>query len=125
MRSRRDSFTVRRVALLAVCLMLFACRASAAPVVAVRLDVSTKPGTELAFAPNQVVAPANARVELAFSNASTVAHNLVFLSPIDGTTRPIVQPGETDKFGFNTPAAGNYRFVCSIHEDMSGTLETR
>lgn len=125
MRSRRDSFTVRHAALLAVCFTLFACRASAAPVIDVHLEISTKPGTELAFAPDQVVAPANARVVLAFSNASTVAHNLVFLSPIDGATRPIVQPGETDELEFDTPAAGAYRFVCSIHEDMSGTLETR
>lgn len=122
---RRDSSTVRRMAVLAVCFTMLACRASAAPGVAVKLEVTTKLGTELAFEPDRVVAPAHVRVSLVFSNASTLDHNLAFLSPLDAATRPIVQPGESDQLVFDTPAPGSYRFVCSIHEDMSGTLETR
>jgi plastocyanin len=125
MRSRRDSYTVRRMAVLAICFAMLACRASAAPGVAVQLEVSTKPGAELAFDPDRVVAPAHMRVRLVFSNASSVAHNLVFLGSLDAATRPIVQAGDSDQVEFETPAPGSHPFVCSIHEDMSGTLETR
>jgi plastocyanin len=124
MRPRHDSHTVRRVAVLAACFTILACRASAAPGVAVRVEVSTKPGTELAFAPDRVVAPAHVRVKLVFINASSVAHNLVFLGYLDAATRPIVQPGDSDHVEFQTPDPGSHRFVCSIHEEMSGTLET-
>jgi plastocyanin len=125
MRSRRDSYTVRGLAVVAVCLTVLACRASAAPGAAVQLEVSTKAGAELAFDPGRVVAPAHVRARLVFSNASSVAHNLVFLGSLDAATRPIVQAGDSDQVEFETPAPGSHRFVCSIHEDMSGTLETR
>jgi len=124
MRSRRDSYT-GRMAILAICLAMLACRASAAPGVALQLELTTKPGTELAFDPDRVSAPAHVPVSLVFTNASSVEHNVVFLGPVDAATRPIVQPGETDVVEFETPAPGSHRFVCSIHEDMSGTLEIR
>ena len=57
-----------------------------------------------------------------FANASTLEHNLVFLAPIDERTREIVRPGEADLMEFETPAAGNYRFVCTVHEEMLGAL---
>jgi len=115
----------RRSLVLTVVLAFLACRPSAVPEVPAPLEVTTKLGTELAFDPARVVAPSQVRVRLVFSNVSTLAHNLVLLSPLDGGTRPIVQPGESDVFEFDTPPPGTYRFVCSIHEDMSGTLESR
>jgi len=116
--------TCRLLLVLAIALTLLACGTSPPPS-SVRIDVTTKPGTDLAFDPARVVAPAYERVSLVFSNASTLAHNLVLLTPLEVATREIIQPGESDVVQFDAPAPGTYRFVCSIHEDMSGTLETR
>jgi plastocyanin len=107
-----------------VAVMLLACRTSARPG-DVRVEVSTGPGTELTFEPAHIVAPAQTHASLVFSNSSTLPHNLDFLGPVAARTRAIVQPGASDVIDFETPAAGTYRFVCTIHEDMVGTLETR
>lgn len=126
MRPRRDrAFTLLCTLVLAVVVLVLACNASAAPAVSARLQVATRPETELAFDPASVIAPAHVRVSLTFTNASTMDHNLVLLSPLDGATDPIVPPGASDAVEFDAPGPGTYRFVCSIHEDMSGTLEIR
>lgn len=92
---------------------------------AVRVEVSSAAGEELRFVPAQVALSAGAKVALSFANGSTVAHNLVLLLPTEIGTRAIVAPGVTDAFEFEAPPAGTYRFVCTIHEGMEGTLEVR
>lgn len=92
---------------------------------AVTVEVSSAAGEELRFVPAQVAVSAGAKVALSFANGSAVAHNLVLLLPAERGTRAIVEPGVTDAFEFVAPAAGSYRFVCTIHEGMEGTLEVR
>jgi plastocyanin len=87
-----------------------------------RLTVSTAPGESLAFVPSEVSVPAGATVRLTFHNASAVAHNLVFTTGIDAATTTIVDPGTSETLSIGPLAAGTYRFVCTIHEEMMGEL---
>lgn len=111
--------------LLAVLIVLSGCDAMAIGRPAVPLEVRTQPGDGTAFEPASVLAPPNTPVALTFTNVSAVEHNLLFLDPITVSTRAIVRPGESDHMEFATPAAGTYQFVCTIHEDMRGSLVVR
>jgi len=64
-------------------------------------------------------------VAVSFTNVSTQEHNLVFLAPIDVRTSEIVRPGEVERLELVTPGAGTYEFVCTIHEEMTGSLLVR
>jgi plastocyanin len=87
--------------------------------------ISTDTGQALAFEPAVATAPADSTVRVVFTNASTIAHNLTFQAPLSGGTRTIVEPGATDVVLLRTPGPGSYSFVCTIHMDMSGTIEVR
>lgn len=86
------------------------------------VTVSTAPGQSLAFAPAHVSIPAGTPVRLTFQNASTVPHNLVFTSGVSGGTDAIVGPGASETLSLGPLADGTYRFVCTIHEEMTGQL---
>jgi plastocyanin len=92
---------------------------------AAELSVGTDSGNELRFIPSELVAPPDALVRVTLHNASTQAHNLTFENPIHGGTRTIVEAGASDAVDIVTPGPGTYRFVCTIHVGMSGTLEVR
>ena len=89
---------------------------------ATEVAISTDSGADLKFVPDQAAVKAGANVRLTFKNASTQPHNLTFQQGIDAKTRQIVAPGESDTIQFTAPAAGNYRFACTIHPTMTGTL---
>ena len=89
------------------------------------LTVGTAPGELAAFDPADLETTAEARVRLTFTNESTIDHNLVFVGPIVARTSDIVAPGASESFDFSAPAPGAYRFVCTVHETMTGTLTVR
>jgi plastocyanin len=89
------------------------------------LQVRSEPAEGLGFDPATITAPANVLVAISFANVSTLDHNLVFLDPLDARTQAIVGPGTTDTIELMTPAAGDYPFVCTIHEGMAGSLTVR
>ncbi len=87
------------------------------------LTVGTDKAAELKFEPTTVTAPANTQVSLTFNNQSnSVPHNLKFQEGIQAGTSDNVAAGASETIQFTTPAAGNYKFVCSIHPGMEGTL---
>ena len=111
--------------LMAMSILLSGCDALAITGPAVSLEVRTQTGEATGFEPASVSAPPNTPVALTFINISSLEHNLVFLDPVAASTRAIVRPGESDHIEFATPVAGTYQFVCSIHEDMRGSLVVR
>jgi plastocyanin len=78
--------------------------------------------TDFYFEPRRLVVPASADVRLKLHNASSAPHTLILLSPIDRRTSHSVAAGAVEQIDFKTPGAGTYRFVCSVHEGMTGTL---
>ena len=90
---------------------------------ATTLNVGTDTGTELKFDPTTVTAAANQEVTLVFTNKSTsVPHNLTFQEGITAKTDPNVAAGQSETLSFTTPGAGTYKFVCTLHPGMEGTL---
>jgi plastocyanin len=89
---------------------------------AVSVTVTTAPGDQLAYAPAEIAVPAGAPLRLTFRNGSDVPHNLVFTTGISAATETIVEPGESQELAIDPLAEGVYRFVCTVHEEMSGTL---
>lgn len=88
----------------------------------VELTVATGAGHELRFTPPDVVAPSGVVIQLTFRNESAETHNLVFQDGVRAATRLDVGPGESDVVRFDAPGPGAYRFTCTIHPNMSGTL---
>ena len=66
--------------------------------------------------------PAGKAVRLTFRNESAVAHNLVFTTGVTAGTNAIVEPGTSETLPIGPLAHGTYRFVCTIHEEMTGEL---
>lgn len=77
---------------------------------------------ERAFTPASVTAETGKAVRLRYRNSSEESHNLTFLSPLSAATATILEPGEEELLEFPAPAAGRYRFVCTIHPGMGGAL---
>ncbi|HYI21267.1 MAG TPA: cupredoxin domain-containing protein [Candidatus Limnocylindrales bacterium] len=109
-------------ALVSVAIVLIAWSGLLSPRIGLRVEARDLSQTDFAFVPDPLVlAPASA-VALTFINASSEPHNLVLLAPIDRRTGYAVEPGDSRVIEFNAPAVGTYRFVCTIHEGMNGTL---
>jgi plastocyanin len=91
------------------------------------LEISARSheGSDFAFAPDPLVAPASTALTLTFRNATAAPHTLILLGPIDVRTTAAVSAGGAARLDFTTPTAGTYRFVCNVHEGMAGTLEVR
>ena len=89
------------------------------------ITVATDEAYNSQFAPVKLEAPANTQVTLIFKNVSLIHHNLQFPAPIKAMTKLIVPAGKSDTITFTTPAAGTYKFVCSVHEYMIGTLHVK
>ncbi len=89
------------------------------------LEILSQQGEGIAYVPASITAPAGTLVAISFVNVSTLDHNLVFLDPLDVRTEEIVQPGESAGLEFVTPEPGQYGFVCTIHEEMRGSLVVR
>ena len=89
------------------------------------LTIGTDTGAELKFVPNTAQAPANTPVKLTFDNKSTQPHNLTFQEGISAKTADTVAPGSSETISFTTPAAGSYKWVCTLHPGMEGTLTVK
>ena len=63
------------------------------------------------------------QVALTFQNQDIVPHNLTFGEPINAKTSTVVQPGASEDVSFTAPEPGSYKFVCTLHPGMEGTLE--
>lgn len=86
------------------------------------VTVATAPGTTLAYRPADQSVAAGVPIRLLFRNESGVPHNLVFTAGVTASTRTIVEPGTSDELQLGKVAAGTYRFACTIHDGMAGTL---
>ena len=117
--------TTIAVLLIGVVVLVAGCDVLASKRPQLLLEVRSQPGDLLGFEPATIDAPTGTGVELSFANVSSIDHNLVFLAPMDARTREIVRPGESDRLEFETPGAGSYRFVCTIHQGMRGSLLVR
>jgi plastocyanin len=89
---------------------------------AVALEVGTGEGASLQFEPTTVTAPANTPVQITFINQSTLPHNLTFQNEITARTVEQVAAAASETISFETPGAGTYPFVCTIHPGMEGAL---
>jgi len=89
---------------------------------AVTLRVTPGSGTALAYDPAELRVGAAATVVIEFQNDSRLDHNLTFTGGITAATRTIVGPGEGERLVIRPPGPGTYRFVCTIHDGMSGRL---
>ena len=88
----------------------------------VDVTISTAPGENPAFVPAGMSVPAGTPVRLTFRNGSAVAHNLVFTTGVTAGTAAIVDPGRSETLSIGPLVDGVYRFVCTIHEEMTGEL---
>jgi len=113
------------LALAIAAIVVASCSNALSPRVALRVQAYDLSASEFLFGPDPLGAPALKPVTLEFVNSSAEPHNLVLLAPIDTRTDHDVPPGQTRMLEFVTPAGGTYRFVCTIHEGMTGTLLVR
>jgi plastocyanin len=88
----------------------------------VDVTFGTAPGENPAFVPAGMSVPAGKVVRLTFRNESAVAHNLVFTTGVTAGTNAIVDPGTSETLSIGPLVDGVYRFVCTIHEEMTGEL---
>jgi plastocyanin len=86
------------------------------------VTIATATGETLAFDPPEASVPAGAPLTIKFLNRSSLSHNLVFTAGLTGSTRTIVAPGTSDSISIATVGPGRYRFACTIHDGMAGTL---
>jgi plastocyanin len=84
--------------------------------------VATDPGAELAYRPPTISVPAAGPLRVVFENVSTEPHNLVFGDGLAGASRSIVEPGTSATVDIVIATQGRYRFSCSVHEGMVGSL---
>jgi plastocyanin len=88
----------------------------------VQITIGTDTGTELKFDPAEVTVQAGVNVQVTFENRASVPHNLTFQAPINVATSMVVAPGTTETVQFTAPPTGQYRFACTLHPGMGGTL---
>ena len=88
----------------------------------VDVTIGTAPGEIPGFVPAGMSVPAGKAVRITFRNESAVAHNLVFTTGLSAGTDAIVEPGASQTLSIGPLADGAYRFVCTIHEEMTGEL---
>ncbi len=88
----------------------------------VEVTIATAAGDRLAFEPDEVSVPSAGTLTITFRNGSSLAHNLVFTSGISLSTGSIVEPGTIERLSVAPLRPGRYRFVCTIHEGMAGSL---
>jgi plastocyanin len=119
---RGSPLAIRLVAALTLATLIGGCDVFAAQAPALRLQVGTAAGDFNAFDPDELSAPADTLVAIDFTNSSAVEHNLIFVGAITARSSELVEPGSSDSFQFQTPGAGEYRFVCTVHEEMTGRL---
>jgi plastocyanin len=97
------------------------------------LDVSTSGAYPVnpGFSPATLEAPAGATVTVKLRNAETaplISHDWV-LEGVDGAAVKSLSPGQSGEATFTAPAAGEYKYFCSIGDHrqrgMEGTLTVK
>jgi glucose/arabinose dehydrogenase/plastocyanin len=87
------------------------------------LTIGTATDATLAFDPATISAPAGGTLSVTFENRSAgVPHNLTFGEPINQATETVVQAGASETLEFPAPEPGDYKYVCTLHPGMEGTL---
>lgn len=90
------------------------------------ITITTDTGAEPKFNPATYEAPANSPVKIVFKNISTIQpHNLVFQSGLTVKGADSVAPGQSETLDVTTPGPGSYKFVCTLHPGMEGTLNVK
>ncbi|MEX0587507.1 MAG: cupredoxin domain-containing protein [Patescibacteria group bacterium] len=82
-------------------------------------------GDSYKFTPSTITVPAGGKIRLTFTNAASVAHDLI-ISDL-GISTSLLGPGDSQTLEFTAPSQpGSFEFICSVagHEDlgMRGTL---
>lgn len=101
--------------------VLFGAGGETAAAAGTPVAVGTGTGPSLEFAPVTVQAPANAPVELTFTNQADIPHNLSFSEPFNVRTTDLAKGG-VETLSLPPAAPGTYTFVCTIHPGMEGQL---
>ena len=86
------------------------------------IEISTSQGLTARFEPSDPTVGFARTFTVRFRNESSQAHNLVFVGDLEGATRTIVEPGDSDEVEIVIHSPGTYPFVCTIHESMQGSL---
>jgi glucose/arabinose dehydrogenase/plastocyanin len=86
------------------------------------LTIGTDTGTALQFDPAAASVTGGSTISVTFENRATAPHNLTFNDPINKGTQTIVDPGASETIEFQAPAPGDYKYVCTLHPGMEGTL---
>ena len=71
-----------------------------------------------AFSPNS--ATVNKGDTVVWTNNDSVSHHVVGDNPSDNLNGPVISPGQSFTFVFNT--AGTFAYHCAIHPSMTGTI---
>jgi plastocyanin len=83
-------------------------------------------GQDIAFDVTELRATANSEITINFTNAGTLEHNWILLTPgidplaavesdaIAGADAGILAGGESVTFSFSAPPAGTYDYVCTV-----------
>ena len=69
-------------------------------------------GNEFSFNPFSLTVPANQKIKLIFKNKGRAPHNLT-IEDLNFSSKTIAG-GESDIIEFESPAAGNFEFFCSV-----------
>jgi glucose/arabinose dehydrogenase/plastocyanin len=90
---------------------------------ATELTIGTTTDASLKFDPATATVPTGVLVRLTFENRDTVPHNLTFGEPINAKTATVVPPAASETIEFTAPTPGSYKFNCTLHPGMEGTLQ--
>ncbi|MCL4870374.1 MAG: hypothetical protein KJ063_15525 [Anaerolineae bacterium] len=86
------------------------------------------------YSPNQLSAPTGAQVTVTFRNIGGLDHNWILVgndvdvltvtetAALAGANAGMVTGGSESTFSFFAPAAGNYKFVCTVAGHAAGGM---
>jgi plastocyanin len=94
--------------------------APATPAPSAPAGAGTLTAADFAFSPAELTFPGGAEITFAFKNDDSAPHNFT-LEGVDGVDED-VSPGAETQVSFPAPAPGDYKFHCSVHPSMTGTL---
>jgi plastocyanin len=109
---------------LGVVLIFSACGSDAKSKGAEGKTANSAPGTAVAitnfvFSPQDAEVPAGTKVT--WTNKDDAAHNVQDLSELNTPISPDLKQGET--FSITYSKAGTYKYICGLHNYMTGTVK--
>jgi len=76
------------------------------------------------FDPERLTVPAGVTFAIDFDNRDATPHNVVISGPgVNQTSETFTGPAKRT-YLFGALAAGTYTFICAVHPEMKGTIET-